>query len=105
MKNTTTAKAAPALTASIGKNRHGSLEPQIHVVLPEGSGYRAVSAALHRIAAAAELATPANEEWIAHIEMFCTGCSGRVYFEMAGASTGEAARGFKVLAGVASAWI
>ena len=50
-----------------------------------------MKAALHKLAADVELATPAGERWCVNTEDFNE--SGRVYLELADAALSEAARG------------
>jgi hypothetical protein len=82
-------------TVSQGESRYGSPEPQIALRSPKGTSYRAVKAALHKLAADAELATPASERWCVNTEDFNE--SGRVYLELADATPAEAARGMAML--------
>jgi hypothetical protein len=82
-------------TVSQGESRYGSPEPQIALRFPKGTSYRAVKAALHKLAADAELATPASERWCVNTEDFNE--SGRVYLELADATPAEAARGMAML--------
>jgi hypothetical protein len=65
--------------------------------IPEakGTSYRVVKAALHKLAAEIELATPAGERWCVNTEDFNE--SGRVYLELADATPAEAARGMALL--------
>lgn len=83
-KNTQTTK-----TVSQGESRYGSPEPQIALRFPKGTSYRVVKAALHKLAADVELATPVNTEEFNE--------SGRVYLELADATPAEAARGTAML--------
>ena len=55
MKNTLATK-----TVSQGESRYGTPEPQIALRFPKGTSYRVVKAALHKLAAEIELATPAE---------------------------------------------
>jgi hypothetical protein len=70
-------------------------EPQIALRFPKGTSYRVVKAALHRLAAEIELATPASERWCVNTEDFNQ--SGRVYLELADATPAEAGRGMALL--------
>jgi hypothetical protein len=54
-----------------------------------------VKAALHKLAAEIELATPASERWCVNTEDYNE--SGRVYLELADATPAEAARGMALL--------
>jgi len=86
-----------AMTKSVsqGESRYGTPEPQIKLGLPKGTSHRVVKAALHKLAAEIELATPASERWCVNIEDFNE--SGRVYVELADATPAEAARGMALL--------
>lgn len=89
-QNTQTTK-----TVSQGESRYGTPEPQIVLRFPKGTSYRVVKAALHKLAAEIELATPASERWCVNTEDFNE--SGRVYLELADATPAEAARGMGML--------
>ena len=83
------------LTVSQGESRYGTPEPQIALRFPKGTSYRVVKAALHKLAAEMELATPASERWCVNTEDESE--SGRVYLELAGATRAETARGMAML--------
>ena len=83
------------MTVSQGESRYGTPEPQIALRFPKGTSYRVVKAALHKLAAEIELATPASERWCVNTEDFNE--SGRVYLELADATPAEAARGMEML--------
>jgi hypothetical protein len=87
-------------TVSQGESRYGTPEPQIALRFPKGTHHRVVKAALHKLAAEIELATPASERWCVNIEDYNE--SGRVYLELADATPAEAARGTALLEKVAS---
>jgi hypothetical protein len=70
-------------------------EPQIALRFPKGTSYRVVKAALHKLAAEIELATPPNEGWGVVTEDYNE--SGRVYLELVDATPAEAARGMTLL--------
>jgi hypothetical protein len=55
-----------------------------------------VSAALHKLAADVELATPERERWSVQTESFYD-ARGRVYLELADATPAEAERGMALL--------
>ena len=55
-----------------------------------------MSAALHKLAADVELATPERERWIVQAETFYDS-RGRVYLELADATPAEAERGMAML--------
>ena len=93
--STTTTNTQATKTASQGENRYGTPEPQIALRFPKGTSYRVVKAALHKLAADVELATPANERWCVNTEDFNE--SGRVYLELSDATPAEAARGMAML--------
>ena len=94
--STTTKNAQATKTVSQGESRYGSPEPQIELRFPKGTHFRALKAALHKLAADVELATPANERWIVQAEDFYD-ARGRVYLELDGATPAEAARGMALL--------
>ena len=58
--------------------------------------HRTLNAALHRLAADVELATPASERWCVQSEAFYDD-RGIVYLELADATATEADRGMAVL--------
>ena len=93
--STTTKNTQATTTVSQGESRYGTSEPQISLRFPKGTSYRVVKAALHKLAADVELATPANERWCVNTEDFNE--TGRVYLELAGATPAEAARGMAML--------
>lgn len=93
--STTTKNTLATKTVSQGESRYGTPEPQIALCFPKGTSYRVVKAALHKLAAEVELATPASERWCVNTEDFNE--SGRVYLELADATPAEAARGMAVL--------
>lgn len=55
-----------------------------------------MNAALHKLAAEVELTTPERERWIVQTESFYD-ARGRVYLELADATSAEAERGMAVL--------
>jgi hypothetical protein len=95
----TTHEAQGTRTVSQGESRYGSPEPQLEVRFPKGTSSRALMAALHRLAADVELATPAGERWLVHVE-HAYDERGRVYVELADGTTEEAERALRVLASV-----
>jgi hypothetical protein len=95
-----TEQAAPKRTATLVHGRFSLPEPQIEVTVPTPEDRRRLSAALHQLAAAVELATPARERWLVQIEHF-SDTHGRVYLELMRATPEEAARGMAVLNQVA----
>ena len=70
-------------------------EAQVGLRFPQGTHYRGVKAALHKLATEIELATPASERWCVNTEDFNE--SGRVYLELADATPADAARGMAML--------
>jgi hypothetical protein len=74
---------------------YGTPEPQIALRFPKGTSYRVVKAALHKLAAEIELATPASESWCVNTEDFNE--NGRVYLELADATPADAERGMALL--------
>jgi len=93
--STTTKNTQATTMGSQSQSRYGSPEPQIALRFPKGTSYRVVKAALHKLAADVELATPASERWCVTTEDFNE--SGRVYLELADATPAEAARGMAML--------
>jgi len=83
-------------TVSQGQSRYGTPEPQIELRLPKGANHRLVSAALHKLAADVELATPERERWIVQTESFYD-ARGRVYLELSDATATEADRALALL--------
>jgi hypothetical protein len=93
---TTSQNTQTTKTVSQGESRYVTAEPQIEIRLPKGTNHRRVNAALHKLAADVELATPEKERWIAQTESFYD-ARGRVYLELADATPAEAERGMAVL--------
>ena len=85
-----------AMTISQRESQHGTPEPQIEIRLTKGAHYRLVSAALHKLAADVEMATPVRERWIVQIEKLHDGL-GRVYLELADGTAYESERGMEML--------
>jgi hypothetical protein len=83
-------------TVSQGASRHGNPQPQIELRLPQGTSHRLLGAALHKLAANVELATPQQERWVVRTESFCE-ARGRVYLELADATPAETERGMALL--------
>ncbi len=102
-------------TVKIGQSEFKHRQPELRLVMPDGSTYRQVRAALHKLAAEAELLTPAREQWHIHISDDDCGGSGEhdgcvnwgadpvgyVYLELVDADEAEAARGSEMLQRVA----
>lgn len=86
----------PTTTISQGESRYGNAEPQIALRYPKGTHHRVVKAALLKLAAEIELATPANEGWNVEIDVFYDAC-GRVYLELSDATPTESARAMALL--------
>ena len=93
---TTSQNTQTTKTVSQGESRYGTPEPQIALRFPKGTSYRVVKAALHKLAADVELATPERERWIVQTESFYD-ARGRVYLELADATPAEAERGMGML--------
>ncbi len=93
---TTSQNTQTTKTVSQGENRYGTDEPQIEIRLPKGTSDRLVSAALHKLAADVELATPERERWLVQTESFYD-ARGRVYLELADATPAEVERGMAML--------
>lgn len=89
-RNTTTK------TVSQGRSYYGGPEPQIEVRFPKGTKFRAVKAAMHKLAAEVEIATPDREGWVVQTETFYDE-RGRVYLELVSSTPAEAARGMALL--------
>ena len=90
-------------TMTVGKvaSRYGSTpEPQIEVRMPKGTHFRRLHAALHRLAAEVELATPAREAWVVQTDP-TSDERGRVYLELANGDEAEAARALALLRTIA----
>ncbi|NOU32103.1 MAG: hypothetical protein HOO96_29720 [Polyangiaceae bacterium] len=77
-------------------SRYGTPEPQIEVRTPKGTHFRKLHAALHMLAAEAELATPAGESWVVQTDA-TSDQRGRIYLELADGNEQEAARGLELL--------
>jgi predicted phosphoribosyltransferase len=88
--------ATAALAVRLGRSRFGTPEPQIEVRFPRSARHRQVAAALHLLAAAAELATSSDEVWCVQRERQ-SDTVGRVYLELADGSDDEARRGLALL--------
>jgi hypothetical protein len=93
---TTSQNTRTTKTVSQGESRYGTAEPQIEIRLPTGTSHRLVSAALHKLAADVELATPERERWIVQTESFYD-ARGHVYLELADATSAEVERGMAML--------
>jgi hypothetical protein len=93
-------QAAPKRNATLVHGRFNLPEPQIELTVGSPDERRRLSAALHQLAAAVELATPARERWLVQIEHF-SDTRGRVYLELMRATPEEAERGMAVLSQVA----
>ncbi|GEL75755.1 hypothetical protein [Myxococcus virescens] len=80
--------------------RDGAPQPYIEVRFPRGTSQRILNAALHRLYANVEMATPEKERWNVHIEMrpdiliYSGGC---VYLELAEGTPEEAERATAML--------
>ena len=97
--SSTTKTPQATTTVSQVESRYGSPEPQIALRFPKATHYRVVKAALHKLAAEVELATPTGESWCVQVDDYKE--SGRVYLELADATPAEAARGMAMLKKVA----
>jgi hypothetical protein len=98
--STTTKITQATTTVSQGESRYGTPEPQIALRFPKGTNYRVVKAALHKLAAEIELATPASESWCVNTEDYNE--TGRAYLELADATPAEVARAIALLTKVVS---
>lgn len=79
------------------RSQQGNHEPRIEVHFSKGLHFRKVHAALHLLAAAVELATPPEEEWIAQTVVASADDAGWIYLELLHASDEEVQRGLEVL--------
>ena len=88
----------PQATMTIGQGeaQYGTPEPQIEIRFPKGAHHRQVSAAIHKLAAEVELATPEHERWVVETETLYEG-RGRGYLELADGTPVEAERGMAML--------
>ncbi|ABF88219.1 hypothetical protein MXAN_1822 [Myxococcus xanthus DK 1622] len=80
--------------------RHGIPQPYIEVRFPKDTRQRTLDAALHRLYADIELATPESESWDVRIEQLPDVFSfsgGRVYLELAEGTPVEAERAMALL--------
>jgi hypothetical protein len=84
------------MTIRQGEAQYGTPEPQIEIRFPKGAHHRQVSAAIHKLAAEVELATPEHERWVVETEALYEG-RGRVYLELADGTPHEAERGMAML--------
>ena len=84
------------MTISQGEAQYGTPEPQLEIRFPKGAHHRQVGAAIHKLAAEVELATPEHERWIVETETLYEG-RGRVYLELADGTPAEAERGMAML--------
>jgi hypothetical protein len=82
------------LTAKLTRSEGGHPAPTLDVVFPRATHHRAASAAMHRLAAVLEEATPAEEKWLVVIS---TVNEGRITLELDQATDTEAARGLALL--------
>jgi len=92
----TTSKTTTTMTVSQALSDYGNPQPQIELRFAKGTSLRHIRAALHKLAADIELATPATEGWIVQTEDFYNDC-GRVYLELGDATPAEAARAMALL--------
>jgi hypothetical protein len=93
---TITENAQSTTTISQGEGEYGTPEPQLEIRFPKSAHHRQVSAAIHKLAAEVELATPEHERWIVETETLYEG-RGRVYLELADGTPAEAERGMAML--------
>jgi hypothetical protein len=96
--NDTTKKAIGSATITVGQvaSRYGTPAPQIEVRMPKGTHFRKLHAALHMLAAEAELVTPGGESWVVQTDA-TSDERGRIYLELADGNEQEAARGLELL--------
>ena len=67
---TTSQNTQTTKTVSQGESRYGTAEPQIEIRLPKGTSHRLVNAALHKLAADVEPATPTRESRFVQTDNF-----------------------------------
>lgn len=91
--------ATATLAVSLAHSRHGTPRPTLEVRFPRHASHRQVSAALHLLAAAAEMATPTREGWCVQTEQ-PGDTMGFVYLELVEARDDEAQRGMALLSTV-----
>lgn len=96
---TTRTAASASLTVGLETSQYGTPEPSIIVRFPSRTHFRAAHAALHRLASAAELATPVGEGWIVQLEPGDN--RARLYLELSEGDQAEAQRGLALLRHVA----
>lgn len=89
-----------ALVVEVGASRFGTPQPRLSVRASRGVSHRRVAAALHLVAALAEVETPASEGWGIEIERR-TDESGWVWLDLLDGSVEEAERGAALLHQVA----
>ncbi len=87
------------LTVTLETSEYGCPQPTARLALPRIAHYRLCRAALHRLAAEIELATPSVEGWIVQVS-HDGDVTGRVYLELLNGDEAEAARGMAVLEAV-----
>lgn len=88
-------RTATTIEANLATTSYGSLQPQIEILVPQGTHYRRINALLHQVTAEIELRTPASEGWCVYPEAHSEG--GTVRLELFKATPAEAERGMKLL--------
>jgi hypothetical protein len=99
--NSITSQAVRNATTMVGQvaSRNGYPEPQIEARVPKGTHPRTLKAALYRLAADVEVATPTKEAWIVQVDV-PSDERGRVYLELMDGTEEEAKRGLALLRSV-----
>ena len=100
--NKTTVNPGLKLKAEIVASQYGTLMPSLTLEAPREMHWRKVAAALHRLAAAVQEATPLNERWCVVVDAH-SDSAGRVNLELAKGEQAEADRGLAVLEQIARA--
>ena len=92
---------APVATYAVrqGQSDHGFAQPAVAVLVPKGTHWRIHNAAVHKLAAIVEEATPAAEKWIVQTDMD----RGVVYLELRDATADENIRGIYMLSAITQA--
>ncbi|RJS13003.1 hypothetical protein DRW03_36305 [Corallococcus sp. H22C18031201] len=85
------------MNLTLAKNRYGTSQPQLDILLPPGATHRQLSAFLHALSASLELNTPASERWLIRQDCCAGPDRGCIYLELAEGDEAEALRGMMLL--------
>ena len=96
MTNTLKGRIEATRAVTLGVGHFSTPEPQIEVTIPSDTHFRVLKAELHRLAAEAELATPADQDWLVQTEVI-SDRRGRVYLELIEGRGAEVEAGMKLL--------